>query len=698
MSAVGEGVSAASTADPRSAVRPVSAMLQALAIGLVWYAIEAAQIAFSDASLDGSELLRRLLRFLPWQIIAFAAMGGAAAALAAWRPLRPALPGWLTIGAASFLFLGARVAEGASKYQSLLRGAMAILAVSAGIAIALGGLAWLGRLLPRSLRPAWPAAVWIAWTLLFVPFVRRAGSVIALGKIGALDSLAYARPIDGALAIAAAAAVLGMGALTGRPGRARAALAVAAALLAGATPRSGAADAPSAGSRLPDVLIILVDTLRADHLGVRPDGTSSTPLLDARSSDFFRFTRAYSTSTRTGPAMPGIMTSLPYSVVGRSLPPEAATLAERMKEAGYATFGISANPNVSAQFGYDQGFDELQDPSDVPDFLISSILKLATAAFPAVSYRRGLASADLFYPPIAELRRRGIRLIEDSSAPTFLYLQTMDVHGPYLPPKRYLPESYRAEDFYSYFKFIRLSQKPALRSAEMAPKLENLRQRYAAGASYTDAELDRLFQELEERGRWEETLVWIFADHGEAFGEHGFAGHGAVYVGTPVIRVPLWLKLPRSWGLPTRSIDDPVSLYDVLPTTLSLLGLPALDAQFGVDLASLIRGEADRREGVVINQTDHRSYTLYACISGPWKLDMAIQRDGSVTERALRHLERDPGELEDVARGNPAIVSALEAAVRAHHAREDELRYQKRETTLDERTRERLERLGYLEE
>jgi arylsulfatase A-like enzyme len=673
-------------------------MLQAIAIGLLWYAIEAVYIAVGDTTLDGSELIWRFLHFLPWQIIAFTTIGVATAALAAWRPLTPALPGWLTIGAASFLFLGARVAEGTLHNRGLPAAALAALATAVGIAIALGSLAAFGRLLPRRLRPAWPVATWIAWTLLFLPFMRRAGAALALGKIGLKGSLAHVHLLDAVLAILAAAAVLGLATLRRRPGAPLAVLTIATAAFAVGDLQPATAEVAGARSSRPDVLIILVDTLRADHLGGKPNGTSLTPRLDARSSEFFRFTRAFSTSTRTEPAMPGIMTSLPYTVVGSSLPPEASTLAERLQDAGYATFGISANPKVSPQFGYDQGFDEWHDPSGVPDFLISSTLKLATAAFPAISYRSGLASADLFYPPITELRRRGIRLLEDSSAPTFLYLQTMDVHGPYLPPKRYLPESYRAEDFYCYFKFIRLSQKPALLSAEMAPKLENLRQRYAAGASYTDAELDRLFQELEERGRWDETLVWIFADHGEAFGEHGFAGHGAVYVGTPVIRVPLRLKLPRSWGLPTRSIDDPVSLYDVLPTTLSLLGLPALDAQFGVDLASLIRGEADRREGVVINQTDHRSYTLYACISGPWKLDVAIQRDGSVTERALRQLERDPGELEDVARGNPAIVSALEAAVRAHHQREGELSYRKRKTTLDPSIRERLRSLGYADD
>jgi len=673
-------------------------MLLAIAIGLLWYAIETVHIAVGDACLDGGELLWRFLRFLPWQIIAFATIGIAAAALAAWRPQMPTLPGWLTIGAASFVFLGARVAEGTLHSRGLPAAVLAAFVTALGIAIALGGLAALARLLPRRLRGAWPAAAWIAWTLLFVPFVRRAGAALALGKTGVLDTLSYAHPLDAVLAILAAGAVLGLATLHRGRGTPLTLISVAAAAFAVGAPQPTAAEQAGFESGRPDVLIVLVDTLRADHFGGEPNGASPTPRLDARSSEFFRFTQAFSTSTRTEPAMPGIMTSLPFTVVGRSLPPEVSTLAERLQEAGYATLGISANPKVSPQLGYDQGFDEWQDPNSAPDFLISTILKLATAAFPAISYRLGLADTELFYPRITQLRRRGLRLLDRSPGPTFLYLQTMDAHGPYFPPKPHLPESYRAEDFYSYFKFLRLSESPALLTAEMAPKLENLRQRYAAEVRFTDVELARLFDALEERGRWDETLVWILSDHGEAFGEHGIAGHGAVYVGTPVIQVPLWLKPPRSWGLSPRAIDTPVSLYDVLPTTLSLLGLPPLDAQFGLDLDSLISGAADPEERVVINQTNHRKYMLYACISGPWKLDLAIGRDGIARERALYHLGDDPGERENLAEVHPVIVAQLEGAARAHREREGTLAYRQRKIILDPVTRERLRSLGYLDE
>jgi arylsulfatase A-like enzyme len=444
------------------------------------------------------------------------------------------------------------------------------------------------------------------------------------------------------------------------------------------------------------VYIFLVDTLRHDHLGPQPDGSAPTPALDRIAGEFFRFRQAYSPSTRTSRAMPGIMTSLSVRVVGFRLPPEATTLAERLQEGGLATLGLSANPQVSPAFGYEQGFDVLESGAGALDLQIVSVLKLLGAGFPGLAYDFGLLGSGLFYPPIGQLRHRALQLLDHSPGPTFLYVQTMDVHGPYLPPRRFLPAGYRRADFMAYHDFLRLSGTPELTDPRMAPKLANLRQRYAGGARYTDETLAAWIDDLRARGRWDEALVWILADHGEAFGEHGFAGHGFSYVGNPVVQVPLWLKLPRSIGLPPREIPEPVSTYDVLPTTLALLGLPPSEPAFGVDLGPALRGEPPDPSRVVVIETDDGPHAArYAAVRGPWKLQVRFGANGTVDARTLYDLAADPGETTDVLGSRPEIGADLEAAIGTRRRAEAALAYRARGRTVDPETRERLRSLGY---
>src|SRR5690606_108281 len=138
----------------------------------------------------------------------------------------------------------------------------------------------------------------------------------------------------------------------------------------------------------------------------------------------------------------------------------------------------------------------------------------------------------------------------------------------------YLPPAFRFADFFSYHDFNRLTGRGVLGSPAFARHLTNLKQLYEAEVRYTDEELGRLFDRLRREGRWDETLVWLLSDHGEAFGEHDYAGHAGSNMTTTLLHVPLLLKLPRSWNVAPRVVEEVVSTYDVLPTTLGLLGLP----------------------------------------------------------------------------------------------------------------------------
>ena len=159
--------------------------------------------------------------------------------------------------------------------------------------------------------------------------------------------------------------------------------------------------------------------------------------------------------------------------------------------------------------------------------------------------------------------------------------------------------------------------------------------------------------------------------------------------------MPLWLKLPRSYGLAPRAIDAPVSTYDLLPTTLALLGLAPVEPAFGVDLTPMLRGgEADPERVLVVETDDGPKAALYAAVKGAWKLDVHYSDDAPMT-RALYDLERDPQEDTDLCGEEPAVAASLEAAIEARRRTERALSFAAAGGRVDPATRERLRSLGY---
>ena len=155
-----------------------------LGVGVAWFATELVLFAVSDASQDRSELLRRALDLLPWQLALFALVGVALLPVARALALTRLGVGWWAVGAASFVFLGARVGEGALRQGGAGHAVLAVAAVGLILAGALAALRWVGRLLPPPLRGAWPLAAWSGWTLVFLTFLRRAGPAFGNGKTG----------------------------------------------------------------------------------------------------------------------------------------------------------------------------------------------------------------------------------------------------------------------------------------------------------------------------------------------------------------------------------------------------------------------------------------------------------------------------------------------------------------------------------
>ena len=299
-----------------------------------------------------------------------------------------------------------------------------------------------------------------------------------------------------------------------------------------------------------NVLLVTLDTTRADRLGAYGHPRPTSPNLDALSSEAILFERAYSTSSWTLPAHASLFTGkypashgarhdpqgplvladaieAPRSVRARGMSPQEPTLAGILAEHGWATGAVVGGPWLIRVFGVGAGFDFYDDAG-----MQSHLGRRAT-----------------------EITDRAIEWLDRTEEPFFLFLNYFDPHAPYAPPPRFA----RA--------FLPPGVLPDPTALRQAPAL------YDGEIRYADDELGRLFRWLRARGLWERTLVVVTADHGELLGERGDWGHER-WLWEPLVHVPLIVK-PAGPGRPGRREVVPVSLVDVLPLVLRELGLPA---------------------------------------------------------------------------------------------------------------------------
>jgi len=399
--------------------------------------------------------------------------------------------------------------------------------------------------------------------------------------------------------------------------------------LVGASPAEPAAPpaaAPAAaGARRPNVLVYLVDTLRADHLGAYGYPRPTSPAIDAlaRQGVLFEHARAHSSWTR--PTAAAILTGLhPLSmqISGRAsrLPSEAVTLAEHLAPLGYRTGFITTNVNTSEPFGFRQG---------------SEIFRYLPGQAHGV---RGKTRAD-------RVTAEALRILDETDAakPFLLYLHTVDPHAPYLPPEE------QRQRFVPRLDNPRLGDRSTLGALERgrieadAETLAQLRGLYDAEIAANDVAFGTLAAALAERGLWDETVVVFVSDHGEEFLEHGKVEHGRTLY-EEQLRVPLIWKLPRGAAAGTR-VATPVEQVDILPTLLELVGAPVPAGLPGRSLAPAFAG-ADLAERPSFAHLDRLGY-IYASVHDRGyklirRLDPEVFRFR--TSRELFDLAADPGE------------------------------------------------------
>ena len=340
----------------------------------------------------------------------------------------------------------------------------------------------------------------------------------------------------------------------------------------------------------PNVLLVVLDTVRAASLGMYGYERETTPNLDRLARRGALFTRAYSHSSWTLPAHRSLFTGCYAHELSTTwqtaLDSKYPTLAEVLTAAGYATAGFVANTNYcSYESGLDRGFLRYEDyPVSVSELINSSALADSISDLPPVARRRQFDR--LGRRQAASINRRLLSWLDGTGhRPFFAFVNYFEAHAPYVSPSAFAA------------RFGSDSERPNPRHGfgwRWTPEQEKAEQAaYEAAIAYLDSEMGALFSALESRGVLDTTLVIVTSDHGELFGEHGLMDHAnSLYA--PLLHVPLFMVWPGR--IPSGvSIREPVGLRHIPATILDLAGVDAVAGLRGRSLTPLWR-EAEGRQ------------------------------------------------------------------------------------------------------
>jgi arylsulfatase len=320
------------------------------------------------------------------------------------------------------------------------------------------------------------------------------------------------------------------------------------------------------GGAASHVVLITVDSLRADHLGAYGYERDTSPRMDSLARDGTLFERALSSTNWTLPASAALLTGLSDSLHGvqdanRALAPGIPTLAQTLRGAGFATGAVVSGPLLHPQFGLDRGFD---DYLNCMSYLDDDFAPLPDA-HPNLHRQ---SHADVTGPCVVRRAREWLEAHRDG--PAFLWLHFWDVHYDYRPPPGYAERF--DPDYTGEFDASDFAHNPEIRP-DMNPRdREHLRALYDGEIAYTDERIGEVLDALDALGLTNDTLVVLTADHGEAFFEHGHKGHRNE-LHAEEVRIPLILRGP---GVPVGvRRPGPAHVTDVAPTLLALaLGQP----------------------------------------------------------------------------------------------------------------------------
>ena len=417
----------------------------------------------------------------------------------------------------------------------------------------------------------------------------------------------------------------------------------------------------------PNVLVYVVDTMRADHLGLYGAARNVSPEIDKFGTHAFVFDQAMAQTSWTKPAVASIFTGLGTTAHGvnhreHRLASRLDTMAELFSGASYRTAAFTTNAYFSADSGLRQGFDE---------FTLQP------------------ARADRVHQQIFDWLDK-----EEETGPFLLYVHTIDPHAPYDPPESFRREfaAEVADPAAGSFEHIRALAFGEIPRTPLTDR--DLVDLYDAEIAFADHQFGLLLDDLRRRGLFDDMLILFISDHGEGFYEHGIQGHGwDLY--RESTQVPMILKLPGQ--TPGRRVQELAQQIDILPTLLDLVGIDVPQSAQGRSLVPLLedgpRSQADQIP--VFSYLDYEGRRGMSVILGSWKLIEPLS-SGFAPGRELYHRFEDPGEQLDLAAEHPILAGYLATLIRQQLLQLEQLP-EVESMEFDEETRQQLQALGYLE-
>lgn len=423
-----------------------------------------------------------------------------------------------------------------------------------------------------------------------------------------------------------------------------------------------------------NVILITVDALRADHLGCYGYKRNTSPNIDLLAHEGVRFTQAIAASSHTPPSIGSIATStMPTRhwllKWGDTLNPGIKTLGEILKSQGYRTVFLGGNTAFSnALHGFGRGFDTFYEHSD----------------------------------DAGTITGKALAFITEGTRPFFIWIHYMNTHVPYASAKPYadlfiddafydkqrtVPIVKPFRDWYGYKGIA----EPTARLAGGITNPDWYIAQYDGAIRTVDAQIGRIITTLEEQGLGRKTIIIFSSDHGEMLGEHQYYFHHGYWLYEPLIRIPLIITahsiVPRS-----TIVDTQINAHlDMSPTILGLLRIPQAKSMQGKSLAGLIAAKQEYYSPYALFVDD--SVTQYCIRTDEWKLLCDYYRDKKCE---LYNLRDDPDELHNQIQEYRKRYFSLKQ--RLDEAFDEEKKYYRAvPPVLDERTKERLQSLGYVQ-
>lgn len=444
---------------------------------------------------------------------------------------------------------------------------------------------------------------------------------------------------------------------------------------------------PHATSHPVNIVLITLDTTRADHLSTYGYFRETSPKLDAFADAAIVFDRMIVPMATTLPSHISFLTGtypIEHGVLanstqgGRRFVPSSklSSFAELSLEAGYRSAAFVSAAPLKRGSGAESGFEVFDQPSG--------------------KQRSGAATTQAALAWLREVSDKKT----DRSRPFFLWVHYFDAHYPFTPPAPFKGMYTDDSALETYIENRRFSEEAIRPLSNKTDRVRDTINLYDAEIRFMDSQLGNLLAALRDREDWKNTAVVVAGDHGEGLCQHGLAAHGTTW--DEQLHAPLLMRVP---GVKSRRVATPLSGIDVLPTLLGMIDVPQREAFLAQSSGRDVL-DSEYEDRAILSQDTGRERSedvpfRYALSSGRWKLIRLEHKDGRVEEE-LYDRERDPHELRDSARihveTRQKLSAELDAILATLRERGTSLREVNESATrdADRQVLEELEALGYV--